>query len=134
VSTITDGNYSVQVSNTQILEDIQRDALKRTMSWDEIEVNDIVKVQSNGSQLYYEATVISRNKDNTFNVQFGGDEEVEENIPKERIFKIMSGRLGQQEWLNLKELDEEGNISDAAIKSRVSFLGAEEKKEEQQTK
>ncbi len=103
---IQDEHYRVQVSNNQILKDIKRDDLKKIMSWSEIEVGDIVKVKENGSQLYYEANIISRNEDGSFNVRFD-DEQVEENITADRIMKVMSGRIGQQEWVMFNDLEDE---------------------------
>ncbi|GLD91804.1 hypothetical protein PINS_up000337 [Pythium insidiosum] len=76
--------------------------LQRIASWNEIEVGDIVKVKDEGSRLYYEANVISRNPDGTFKVKFG-EEEVEDAVTPDRMLKLMSGRLEDKEWMMFKD-------------------------------
>lgn len=93
---------SIQVSRTEQLHEISRNDLRRIASWHEIEVGDIVKVKEDGSRLYYEANVISRNEDGTYKVKFGEDE-IEDNVTADRILKLMSGRLESKEWMMFKE-------------------------------
>ncbi|TMW60739.1 hypothetical protein Poli38472_000781 [Pythium oligandrum] len=102
---IQDTTCTVQVSSSEILHMISRGEVRRIASWDEIEVGDTVKVKEEGSRLYYEGHIISRNTDGTFKVKFddNGDDGVEEDVPLDRIFKLMSGRLEQKEWMMFKE-------------------------------
>ncbi|DAZ99790.1 TPA: hypothetical protein N0F65_001299 [Lagenidium giganteum] len=99
---------SVQVSSSEILEDIPLAEVKRIANWNEIEEGDIVKVKEKGSKLYYEANVISRNEDGTFKVKFG-EEEVEDHITQDRMLKLMSGRLEQREWMMFKDGEDDTN-------------------------
>ncbi|KAJ0398926.1 hypothetical protein P43SY_005284 [Pythium insidiosum] len=102
VSEVHGETCTVQVSRIEQLHDIALSNLQRIASWNEIEVGDIVKVKEEGSRLYYEANVISRNADGTYKVKFG-EEEVEDAVTPDRMLKLMSGRLEDKEWMMFKE-------------------------------
>jgi hypothetical protein len=102
VTAIQEDACSVQVSVHETLERISRNDVKRIASWSAIEVGDIVKVKEDGSKLYYEANVVSRNDDGTFKVKFG-DDEIEDDVSIDRMIKLMTGRLEHKEWMIYKE-------------------------------
>ncbi|KAL4125527.1 hypothetical protein PRIC2_009110 [Phytophthora ramorum] len=78
----------------------------RIAKWDEIEVGDVVKVKEQGSRLYYEAEVVSRNENGTYKVHFVEVDEEEDNVSADRMLKLMSGRLEDKEWMMYKETEE----------------------------
>lgn len=103
VADVQEDSCSIQVSNTEVLDGIPRGDVQRIAKWDEIEVGDKVKVKEQGSRLYYEAEVTVKNEDGTFKVHFSEVDEDEDNVAKDRLFKLMSGRLEDKEWMMYKE-------------------------------
>lgn len=103
VADVQEDSCSIQVSNTEVLDGIPRSDVQRIAKWDEIEVGDKVKVKEQGSRLYYEAEVTVKNEDGTFKVHFSEVDEEEDNVAKDRLFKLMSGRLEDKEWMMYKE-------------------------------
>ncbi|KAL4096163.1 hypothetical protein PRIC1_009527 [Phytophthora ramorum] len=103
VTDVQEDSCSVQVSNTEVLNGIPRGDVKRIAKWDEIEVGDVVKVKEQGSRLYYEAEVVSRNENGTYKVHFVEVDEEEDNVSADRMLKLMSGRLEDKEWMMYKD-------------------------------
>lgn len=104
---VQEDSCSIQVSNAEVLEGIPRSDLKRIAKWDEIEVGDRVKVKEQGSRLYYEAEVVSKNEDGTYKVHFAEVDEEEDKVAGDRLIKLMSGRLEDKEWMMYKETEHE---------------------------
>jgi len=74
------------------VQEVKRHNCQRVLSWNSLELGDVVQAQPEGEFNYYTAMVIGINSDETYTISFEGDDEVEDHVPLERIRKICSNR------------------------------------------
>jgi len=74
------------------IETVKVENAQRVLAWNTLELGDIVQAQPADERNYYNAIVIGINSNGTYKVIYEGDDEIEDNIPLERIRKICSNR------------------------------------------
>mmetsp|Transcript_41306 Transcript_41306/g.54294 ORF Transcript_41306/g.54294 Transcript_41306/m.54294 type:complete len:278 (+) Transcript_41306:25-858(+) len=74
------------------IEQVRKENAQRVLAWNALENGDIVQAQPADERNYYNAMVVGINPNGTYQIMYEGEDDIEDNVPIERIRKLCSNR------------------------------------------
>uniref|UniRef100_A0A7S2US35 Uncharacterized protein n=1 Tax=Fibrocapsa japonica TaxID=94617 RepID=A0A7S2US35_9STRA len=99
VMEINDADGTLEVEFDGDMETVNQSTCQRVLSWNTLEVGDVVQARPEGMRQMFTAIILRCNVDGTYKIIYEGDDEIEDGVTEDRIRKTASGRsIAARRW------------------------------------